>query len=128
MMSSRLLTGLLLGGLCVQAAGLQSFEAVEAHMGTLFRIKLYAASEANAQAAFRLAFDRVAQLDAVLSDYQTDSELNRLPGAAVEHAVPVSPDLFRVLSMSQKIAAESDGAFDVTLGPLTHLWRAARKE
>ncbi len=96
-------------------------------MGTLFRIKLYAETEAQAQAAFRSAFGRVAQIDNILSDYKPDSELNGLTTNAVERAVPVSPDLFRVLHAAQAISAESDGAFDVTLGPLTHLWRIARK-
>ena len=47
-----------------RAPDLQLFEAVEPHMGTLVRIKLYAAGEAQAQAAFRAAFARIAELDA----------------------------------------------------------------
>ena len=93
-------------------------------MGTLVRIKLYAASEREASAAFREAFDRIAQLDAILSDYKPDSELNRLgPGGPIR----VSADLFRVLAASQKLAEETDGAFDVTLGPVIRLWREARR-
>ena len=49
----------LLIALTAGAADLREFEAVEAHMGTLFRIKLYAADEQQAAAAFRAAFDRV---------------------------------------------------------------------
>ena len=52
-------------------------------MGTLFRIKLYAADEQQAHAAFRAAFDRIAELDAMLSDYKPDSELNRICRTAV---------------------------------------------
>ncbi len=44
-------------------ATLSPFEAVEAHMGTLFRIKLYAANQTEAQQAFRAAFARIADLD-----------------------------------------------------------------
>ncbi len=97
-------------------------------MGTLFRMKVYAETEAQARDAFRSAFSRVAELDGILSDYQPDSELNRLTRSAVGVAVPVSADLLKVLEAAQTIAAESDGAFDVTLGPLTHLWREARKK
>src|SRR4029077_20880799 len=32
-----------------------------------------------------------------------------------------------ILSLSQEISAASDGAFDVTIGPLTKLWRRARR-
>ncbi|HEY3938327.1 MAG TPA: FAD:protein FMN transferase [Bryobacteraceae bacterium] len=106
---------------------LQLFEAVEPHMGTLFRIQLYVADQAQAQQAFQAAFARIAQLDGILSDYTPTSELNQLSTRAVHHPVRVSEDLFKVLSASEQLSAESDGAFDVTIGPLTHLWRAARK-
>ena len=46
-------------------------------MGTLVRIKLYAPDESAGDAAFRAAFARIAELDAALSDYKPDSELNR---------------------------------------------------
>ena len=106
----------------------QLYEAVEPHMGTLVRIKLYAASAEQASAAFRAAFGRIAQLDDELSDYKTDSELNRICRTAVGRPVAVSADLFEVLAASQKLAAETAGAFDVTLGPVIRLWRQARKD
>ncbi|HEX4166062.1 MAG TPA: FAD:protein FMN transferase [Bryobacteraceae bacterium] len=109
------------------AQHLQAFEAVEPHMGTLFRIKVYAASQGQATQAFQAAFARVAELDNILSDYKPDSELDQLSQRAVQQPVQVSEDLFRVLHASQKLAEESDGAFDVTIGPLSHLWRSARK-
>jgi len=96
-------------------------------MGTLFRIKLYAAGEAEAQNGFRAAFDRVAQLDAKLSDYNPESELSRLSQTAVDRPVVVSDDVFTVLSTAQSLARDTDGAFDITLGPVIRLWRVARK-
>jgi thiamine biosynthesis lipoprotein len=108
-------------------ADLRAFEAVEPHMGTLFRIKLYAKSEAQAQSAFRAAFDRVSRLDETLSDYKPHSELSTIAWTSVRHPVPVSDDLFRVLSAAQKMAERTDGAFDITVGALTHLWRESRK-
>jgi thiamine biosynthesis lipoprotein len=107
---------------------LKPFEAVEPHMGTLFRIKLYAATQAQAQHAFRAAFDRIAQLDNTLSDYKPESELSRLSQTAVGHPVPVSADLFRVISAAQDLAKQTGGAFDITLGPVIRLWRDARKK
>ena len=100
------------------------FEAVEPHMGTLVRIKLYARDEVQARRAFRVAFDRIHQLDEILSDYNPDSELSRLRAG---RPVLVSEDLFRVLDASQRLAEETDGAFDVTLGPVIRLWREARR-
>jgi thiamine biosynthesis lipoprotein len=117
----------LLLAVTASAADLRLFEAVEPHMGTLFRIKLCAADEQRAASAFRAAFDRVRDLDAMLSDYKADSELNRISRTAIGHAARVSEDLFRVLAASQSLAEETGGAFDVTLGPVVRLWREARK-
>ncbi len=118
---------LLLAGLAVTNT-LHPYEAVEPHMGTLFRIKLYAADENQARRAFQAAFARIAALDHALSDYQPDSELNRLSETAVQHPVRVSDDLYRIIESSQALSRETGGAFDLTIGPLTHLWRDARRQ
>ncbi len=115
-----------MGTLC--AADLQLFEAVQPHMGTLVRIQFYAPDAGRADAAFRAAFERIAQLDAIMSDYRADSEVNRLCLTAVARPVNVSTDLFTVLAAARALAEETDGAFDVTLGPVTLLWRQARRD
>ncbi|HLX43276.1 MAG TPA: FAD:protein FMN transferase [Bryobacteraceae bacterium] len=97
-------------------------------MGTLVRIKLYAADEEQAKAAFQGAFARIAQLDRILSDYRADSELNVLCRSAAGRPVRISRDLYRVLAAAQRLAQESDGAFDVTQGPVIRLWRQARHD
>jgi len=105
---------------------LQLFESVEPHMGTLFRIKLYAPDAESANRAFRRAFERVEELDNTLSDYKPQSELSQLSDSAVMKPVRVSRDLFRVVAASQALSAETGGAFDITLGPVIRLWRDAR--
>ena len=97
-------------------------------MGTTVRVVLYASSEAEAGRAAAAAFARIAALDATLSDYKPDSELSRLTRDAVGRPVKVSRDLFRVLDAAQGLAARSDGAFDITVGPLSRLWRRARRQ
>jgi FAD:protein FMN transferase len=103
------------------------FESVEPHMGTLARVTVYTSSEASAKEAFRAAFDRIAGLDRILSDYRPESELNQLTTLAVNKPTHVSEDLFAVLQASQALAEATDGAFDITLGPVTTLWRDARR-
>jgi FAD:protein FMN transferase len=110
------------------AAAPQLYEAAEPHMGSLIRIKLYAEGPQQSSAAFRAAFDRIAQLDDALSDYKPTSELNRICRSAVRNPVKVGQDLFRVLAASLKLSEESAGAFDVTLGPVIRLWRQARTD
>lgn len=107
----------------------QRYAFSQPQMGVPFRIVLYAPDAAVAEAAARAAFARVKQLNDLLTDYDTDSELNLLSRTSGEgRAVPVSPDLWRVLERSQDLARRSDGAFDITVGPFVSLWRKARWE
>lgn len=104
-----------------------TFEAVE--MGTLFRITLYAKDEKTAEAASTAARNRVEAMNAALSDYLPESEINRLSSTSGKgEAVKVGDDLWNVLSCSQRIAEKTDGAFDVTIGPLVKAWRHARRQ
>jgi thiamine biosynthesis lipoprotein len=106
---------------------LSRFAFTEPHMGTLCRIVLYAADEAKARAASRAAFERVAALDNCMSDYKPESELMLLCAKAGGEPVPVSAELFTVLQKAQAVAEKSDGAFDVTVGPVVRLWRLSRR-
>jgi thiamine biosynthesis lipoprotein len=97
------------------------------HMGTLVRIVLYAPSPQAGEAAAQKAFGRIAGIEARLSDYRDDSEVAALSRASAGVAVPVSEDLFTVLAASEALARRTGGAFDITAGRLTHLWRRARR-
>lgn len=115
------------GGASAAIATEQRFVFEKAEMGVPFRITLYAADEAAARAATDAAFERIEVLNSILSDYDPDSELSRLAQTS-GRAVPVSADLWHVLALSQRIAERTDGAFDVTIGPLVNLWRRARRK
>ncbi len=106
---------------------LTRYEYSEIIMGVEGRIVLYAQDEPQARAAARAAFDRMAQLDAVLSDYQADSEAMRLSAISGGPPVHVSDDLFRIVLRAKEISHASDAAFDITVGPLARLWRSARQ-
>ena len=98
-------------------------------MGLPFRIVLYAADQSSADTAAHAAFARLSELNSILSDYDTDSELSRLSQTAGHgQAVRVSDDLWRVLERAQYFARGTDGAFDITCGPVVSLWRKARRE
>jgi thiamine biosynthesis lipoprotein len=109
------------------SAPLTRYESVEPHMGTLVKITVYTSGEDEARRAFRAGFDRIGELDAILSDYKPDSELSRITRIAVEGPVRVSRDLYAVLEAAQQLADSTAGAFDVTQGPVIRLWREARR-
>lgn len=136
-----LVIGLLLGAGCVHspkaaptaaapatALPWQRLEFNRPQMGVPFRIVIWATHESRAQAAVDAAYQRVTHLNAVFSDYDPDSEISRLCRESVPgQPVSVSPELAYLLHRSQELAAATDGAFDVTIGPLANLWRRARR-
>lgn len=98
-------------------------------MGVPFRIVLYAANQAQATNAAEAAFARVAHLNDLMSDYEYDSELSRLGRTSGSgQKVNISDELWAVLRKAQEISEASNGAFDVTVGPVVQLWRRARRE
>lgn len=111
------------------APQLKQFRQTQPHMGVLFEIALYAPDEATAKQGFDAAFARVAELNKVMSDYDLDSELMKLSlSSPHDRPQPVSEDLWRVLEKSDAMARASEGAFDITVGPLTRIWRRARRQ
>lgn len=93
-------------------------------MGTLVTITLYAESPEHAQQGFVAAFGRITDLDSILSDYKPDSELSRV----CQLDGPLSRDLSTVLVHAQELAKRTEGAFDITAGPLIRLWRHSRSK
>jgi thiamine biosynthesis lipoprotein len=106
---------------------LKRFEYKQYHMGVDVRIVAYAPDLQSAERGCTAAFERFAELDSIMSDYRPNSELMRLCDKAGGPPVPVSKDLFVVLWRAQEVSRLSDGAFDITCGPLVKLWREARK-
>ena len=105
----------------------ERYEYTHPAMGTQALIVLYARDADEARAAADAAFARIDALDRTLSDYREDSELMRLSRRSGGGPVAVSDDLFRVLRASRQMFDRTGGAFDATVGPLSLLWRRARR-
>ena len=107
---------------------LNRFEFTRTEMAVSVSIIMYAPDDATAATAANAAFDRIHQLNSILSDYEEESELRRLCNHSSEgHPVPVSNDLWRVLQHALELSAKTEGAFDVSVGPAARLWRRARR-
>lgn len=97
-------------------------------MGAPWTITVHAESPAAGRAAIAAGFAEVARLERILSDYDPGSEVSRLSARApTEVPRHVSDDLWRVLERAVEIRDATGGAFDPTVGPLTSLWRQARR-
>lgn len=102
----------------------------EAKMGSPFNIILYAPDAATAKATADSCFKLVDSLVLIFSDYIDSSELNRLCATAgkTSEGIKVSDPLLEILLQSKFAFEKSKGIFDITLGPVTRLWRKARKD
>jgi thiamine biosynthesis lipoprotein len=89
---------------------------------------VWAPSRQAGEDACAAAFQKVADLNAIFSDYEPDSELSRLCRRAGSGPQPVSPDLHAVLSAARELSQLSDGRYDVTAAPVIRLWRDARRD
>lgn len=111
-----------------EAQELKRFEFSQVEMGVRFVLVFYAADEQAAQTAAKAAFDRVHELNGILSDYDPESELSRLSATAgTGQAVKVSEPLWHVLHHAQRFSEQGGGAFDVTVGRIVKLWRFVRR-
>jgi len=93
-------------------------------MSTTYSVKVVAGEDGDAA---RKPIETVVEaelelVDELMSRYREGSELDRLNRSHSTEAVRVSPELFRVLELAASFSDQSDGAFDVTVGPLLALW------
>ncbi len=104
---------------------LQRFEFEHQQMGTQFKIILYQKNEINAQTIANQCFNKVDALNLIFSDYNEASEISQLSAAAGStKKIKVSAPLWSVIKASKRYARKSKGAFDITIGPLSKLWRS----
>ena len=94
-------------------------------MGTFSRMVVLADSDGQATACIEAAFDQQRRVDALMSYHNGESELNRVNRLAAGEPVAVNERTFDVLQQAVRFSTLSDGAFDVTVGPLVDLWRSA---
>lgn len=107
---------------------LRRFEFTRVEMAMPVRIVLYSESEEAATKAATAAFDRFRILNGILSDYDPESEVSRLSRSAGSgQCIPVSDDLWRVLERARQVSEATNGAFDITIGPVSRLWRRSRR-
>jgi thiamine biosynthesis lipoprotein len=91
-------------------------------MGSTYSIAVYGEDQAVMENAVGEAFDEVRRLDEMLSNYKPESEWSQVNRFAAEHPVKTTPELFALLSACVEYSRASEGAFDITVGPLMRVW------
>ena len=93
-----------------------------------FSVVLNAGASADQLASASEALELVGELEAQMSVYREDSELNELNRTAASAAVRVESELFHLLQSALELGRTTYGAFDPTSGPLVALWRSRRDQ
>jgi thiamine biosynthesis lipoprotein len=127
----RLMAAVAVAAAAVQGATTASVhrhEAVRVSMGCTYSIVAYGETAAALPGAVEAALDEVDRIDRLMSHYKTESALSRLNREAARGPVRVDAELFDFIAESLRYSRESDGAFDITVGPLMKAWGFFRGE
>lgn len=104
------------------------YQETRAAMGTQFTIVVYGPDESPLQAAVSAAFDEILRIDRHWSTYLPDSDISVVNRGASQRPVPVDAELFGMLRTCLRFSRETEGAFDVTVGPLVAAWGFFKRE
>ena len=91
-------------------------------MGSTYSVELYGYDRVAMEAAADAALDEAGDLDDLLSNYKPESQWSEVNQHAAERPVKVSAELFALLSACLEYSRESEGAFDISVGPLMKVW------
>lgn len=106
----------------------KTVQKTEAIMGTDVTVTVVAKTTADGEAAVDAAMAEVKRFDRMMSLYKDDSEITKVNMAAGKNPVKVSPEMIEVVEAARRVSELTDGAFDVTVGPLVVLWQMRLKE
>ena len=92
-------------------------------MGTTYNVKYRPAPDTPPLKTMQIEVDALlAEINHTMSTYDPESELSRFNRLRTTDWVPASASLRAVLNAAMEIGAQSEGAFDITVGPLVNLW------
>jgi thiamine biosynthesis lipoprotein len=91
-------------------------------MGTTVEILLYAPGRDRAAELFEVAYEEIERIEGALSSYRSTSEISRVNASASRGPVVTDPEVFGIIERALEWSRRTDGAFDVTVGPLVEAW------
>ena len=130
-LSALLIVGLLWSAAAVRSeetGKLERYEASASIMGSVYRIAAFGPKRGVLASVIGAAFDEGRRIDGFLSNYRDDSELSGINRRAASESVEVTPEMGALLAKCLDYSRASDGAFDITVGPLMKLWGFYRGE
>ena len=103
------------------------FSFSEQKMGSPLNIIIYAQDSLIANKQARACFQLIDSLNHIFSNYDSSSELTRINNNAGIAKNIASPLMWELIMQSKQAYIKSKGAYNIAMGPLTNLWRTARR-
>jgi thiamine biosynthesis lipoprotein len=103
------------------------FSYSEIKMGSPFNIIIVSADSVKANRLARNCFQLVDSLAHIFSNYDSSSELSKINASAGLLPFKMSTAMLDLIQKSEQAFIQSKGAYDISIGPLSSLWRNARK-
>ena len=101
---------------------IKRYEASRASMGTEFKVAAYGQDVRLLAETVEQAFEEIDRLHEQMTFYNPHSELSLINREAASVVVRVEPGLFALIQKSLRYSEETQGAFDITVGPLMKAW------
>lgn len=105
----------------------RKFHFVQTKMGSPFNLIIVTADSLKAQQLSNNCFTLIDSFSHIYSDYDSSSELSKLSINADNGFQTCSPALWDLLLISRQAYEKSLHSFDISIGPLSSLWRLKRK-
>jgi len=96
-------------------------------MACRFEVTMHQSEEVGIAAATE-ALDEIDRLESRLTVFRETSEVSVINSEAAKKPAEGSQELFDLLTLCQRLYEETDGAFDITSGPLTRCWGFLRRQ
>lgn len=82
----------------------------------------------DVEKAIDATFSEIERLEALMSGFKEGSDVDRINKSAGIRPVKVDKDVLKVILKAIEISEMTNGAFDITIGPLSNLWGFGVKE
>lgn len=106
---------------CTLIPGMKRFS--HEAMATTFEVIIVHEDEHYARQAAAAAFEEVDRLEGELSRFIENSDISRINNLPANQPLLLGLDAFECLKISVQMYAETNGAFDITIGSLLRCWR-----
>lgn len=97
-------------------------------MGTTGHLEVVADDRAEAEKILTPAVEAVRRVNRLMSTYRPKSDISRLNRNGADGPVELDPQVMTVLEKAIELCRLTDGAFDITSGPIRDVWREAQQK